>query len=127
MKNKFISFLLTMVIGLIAVPTTVFASNDDFMWHIPAMTSEEAIQVSEALETIRACHESFKTLVDAMMKAKEQGIYSKEDISNVHKFYESQVSSNAQLPTDSKGLLDLLFSNKIITKTQYEQTLDILN
>lgn len=126
MKKKFLSILMVFLLGFISVPATVLADNeDDFMWRIPVMAEEDEA-VYESFEAARSCHESFKALVDAMMKVKDQGGFTKAEIKAVHKFYESQVASNTKLPTTSKGLLELLYSNNIITKTQYDQTLAAL-
>lgn len=126
MKNKILLLLMGIFLIVLSVPITAFADgSDDFIWRVAVM-SEETEEVYEALEVERSCHESYKTLVDAMMKVKDQGGFTKAEINAVHKFYESQVSSNSQLPTDSKELLNLLYKNNIITKTQYDQTLSAL-
>ncbi|MEG2017591.1 MAG: hypothetical protein RR844_08835 [Clostridium sp.] len=126
MKNKTFSLLMVVLLSFLSVPVTAFADDtDDFMWRIPVM-AEETEEVYEALESDRSCHESYKTLVDAMMKVKDQGGYTKAEIKAVHKFYEGQVAGNSQLPTDSKELLNLLYKNNIITKSQYDQTLAAL-
>lgn len=121
MKSKFLSLLIGGLLCFMSLPVST-AEADDSMWMTP-VTSEEAASLYEFLQLEGSCHDTFTTLVDAMMKVKAQGIYTKEDIKAVHKFYEAQVASNAKIPTDTKGLLDLLYSNNIITKTQYDQTL----
>ena len=47
------------------------------------------------------------------------------DIEKIHKFYESLVSNNT-VPSNDLELLNLIYNNNLITKTQYEQTLDLI-
>lgn len=126
MKNKLANILLAicMLITLMPFKALALEAEKDFMWRI----ADNAKYTSTYLEEISpSCHEAFKSLVDAIIKVKQQGLYSKEDIKAIHKFYEGQVASKAKMPTDSKGLLELLYSSKVITKVQYDQTLDSLN
>lgn len=123
MKKKFMSLSTMLLLSFMCFSSTVFAgTKEDLNWKTtPVSVKNEAL--SEFGRGSRACHESYKALVDAMMKVKDQGGFTKAEINSVHKFYEAQVSSNAKLPSDNKGLLDLLYSNKIITKAQYDKTL----
>lgn len=126
MKPKILSLIMIVLLSFFSAPLTALADEgDDFMWRIPVM-SEETEEVYESLQIERSCHDSYKALVDAMMKVKDQGVLTREEIKAIHKFYESQASSSTELPTDSKGLLDLIYKNNIITKTQYDQILAAL-
>lgn len=124
MKKKFISFLMLFLLCFTIIPTMVFAKGEeDFMWKIPAMSEDVAEEVYNFFESARSCHGRYQILLDAMNKVKDQGGYTKEDITAIHKFYESQTEA---VTTDSKAFLDLLYTNNIITKTQYDETLAAL-
>ena len=126
MKNKLATLLLAscMIITLMPFKALALEEEKDFMWRIADNAEDKATYLEESSPS---CHDAFKTLVEALMKVKQRGLYSKEDIKAIHKFYEGQVASKAKMPTDSKGLLELLYSSKVITKVQYDQTLDLLN
>lgn len=119
MKKKILYTILAFTIGFTLISVSDFSAVD-------AYEAKPKKNVEEKTEN-RACHDSFKALVDAMMKLKDQGVYTKDDIKALHKFYENAVSSNPNaVPTTDKGLLDAIFKANIITKTQYEQTLDLV-
>lgn len=123
MKNKFVALLLALLMGVVSIPMTAFAA-DDFMWHIKAITEADAAEVTKLTEPVRNCHESFKSLVDALMRVKAQGSITKSEIKAIHNFYENL--SQGQIPTTDKGLLDALHSNNLVTDVQYEMTLKLL-
>lgn len=119
MKKKILYTILTLTIGFTLISVSDFSSVD-------AYEAKPKKSVEEKTQT-RACHDSFKALVDAMMKLKDEGVYTKEDIKALHKFYENAVSTNPNaIPTTDTGLLDAIFKANIITKTQYDQTLELL-
>lgn len=114
MKQKFLCLIMIITFLCSFTPTLVYG-----------MTTENPSSTMEDNKSPRACHESFRALVDAMMKLKKDGVYTMSDIEKIHKFYENLVSNNT-IPTNDLELLDLIYKNNLITKTQYDQTLNLI-
>lgn len=114
MKQKFLCLIIIIALLCSFTPTLVYG-----------MTTENPNSTMEDTKSPRACHESFRALVDAMMKLKKDGVYTVSDIEKIHKFYESLVSNNT-VPSNDLELLNLIYNNNLISKTQYEQTLALI-
>lgn len=83
---------------------------------------------SEKNTLAREYHTNYDNLVEAMLTLRSQGYLTRDEILNIHKHIgDYEVNSTSEMPYSDKDLLEYLYDNNIITHSQYEQILDILD
>lgn len=117
-KKVIITLLLTFALSISMLSTFTYAAQYE---------KNDYISFGDTTDAGKAAHEQYKNLVAAMTKLKATGVYTDTNIKDIHKFYENAMKKNPEsVPKGEKELLDLLYKAKEITKTQYEQTRDLL-
>lgn len=95
--------------------------RDTFIFDMPALS------VKEKNSYAKNFHNEYERVVRAILELRRQGIISKDELLAVHKHISNfAIDTNLEIPHSDKDLVDYLYDNNLITESQYEKLLDIL-
>lgn len=86
-----------------------------------------ALSVKEKNSYAKQFHSEYESVVRAMLELRRQGVISKEELLAVHKHMSNfAIDTTLEIPHSDKDLVDYLYDNNLITESQYEKLLDLL-
>lgn len=96
--------------------------KDTFIFDMPTLS------VKDKNSYAKDFHNEFEGVVKAMLELRRQGIISKDELLAVHKHISNfAIGANLEIPHSDKDLVDYLYDNNLITESQYEKLLDLLD